>query len=158
MGGGGFMPTASIIFRRRALKKLPNWFYEEAPIGDYFIQVLMSHHGGALFFPKILSIYRVNARGSWTNSMKNSSNQFDFKRKMLKSLSLLNSELTGKYQHEIKVMIYKSIRSALFMDMPHVNKRELLNYADLNLRQSIVLWFIITFPKISGYMRKRIKT
>jgi len=64
LGGGGFMPTQSLILRAGVLKNPPDWFYKY-PI-DYFIQILGSVGNGGLYIPSIFSAYRVNAEGSWS--------------------------------------------------------------------------------------------
>lgn len=67
-GGGGFMPTASIMFRKdNVVDNIPGWF-QSAPIGDFYIQVIGSIMGGALFLPDISVVYRVNSIGSWSSS------------------------------------------------------------------------------------------
>lgn len=65
-GGGGFMPTASLMVKANVAKTLPHWF-ERAPIGDYYLQVWCSIGSGALFLPETTCVYRVNAIGSWTS-------------------------------------------------------------------------------------------
>jgi len=57
LGGGGFMPTPSLMLRADTLKNAPDWFYEY-PI-DYFIQILGSIHNGGLYIPSVFSAYRV---------------------------------------------------------------------------------------------------
>lgn len=65
-GGGGFMPTASLMIKADVAKTLPHWF-ARAPIGDYYLQVWCSIGGGALFLPETTCVYRINAIGSWTS-------------------------------------------------------------------------------------------
>lgn len=68
-GGGGFMPTASLFFRKKIMDSTPDWFHT-APVGDYYIQILSSVNGGAVFFPSCSIVYRVNAIGSWSAARK----------------------------------------------------------------------------------------
>lgn len=58
-GRGAFMPTASILVRRKAL--VP---YLRTPIGDSYIQGLGSLRGGAIYLPEIMSVYREMTSGS----------------------------------------------------------------------------------------------
>lgn len=69
MGGGG-MATASIMIRADILKNLPEW-YMYAPVGDYFIQILGSAKGGALYLNDITAVYRTGAEGSWSVARSN---------------------------------------------------------------------------------------
>ena len=68
-GGGGFMPTASLLFRRAVIDIIPEWF-STAPIGDYYIQLLGSLKSGALYISDFSVVYRVNAIGSWSAKKK----------------------------------------------------------------------------------------
>ncbi|MDP5189399.1 glycosyltransferase [Rheinheimera baltica] len=68
-GGGGYMPTASILIRSAVLKHLPNWF-SSAPVGDYYLQMLGAQKGGAVYLPHAMCCYRRKAENSWTLSTK----------------------------------------------------------------------------------------
>ncbi|HHR5883321.1 TPA: glycosyltransferase [Providencia alcalifaciens] len=68
-GGGGFMPTASMMFRIEALKSLPKFFYT-APVEDYFLQICTSLNNGAIYIPDTTCVYRINTIGSWTSQRK----------------------------------------------------------------------------------------
>lgn len=69
-GGGGFMPTPSIVMRKSALDKLPDWF-DKAPVGDFYFQIFCSIQNGALYLPDDFSTYRFFSESSWTkNSFK----------------------------------------------------------------------------------------
>lgn len=70
LGGGFFMPTASLFIKSKILKNMPEWF-KNAPVGDYYIQVIAAMEGGALYLPIKSCCYRMNAVGSWTNKNKN---------------------------------------------------------------------------------------
>lgn len=71
-GGGGFMPTASLMFRRSVVNRIPDWF-SIAPIGDYYIQIIGSINGGAIYIPDLSVVYRRNSVGSWSEAKKNKS-------------------------------------------------------------------------------------
>tara|TARA_B110000483_G_C17977187_1_gene458267 strand:+ start:123 stop:428 length:306 start_codon:yes stop_codon:yes gene_type:complete len=65
-GDEGFSPTNSLIFIRKALLKLPKWFYEDTHAGDLYRQIFVSMNGGALYIPQNMTVYRVNSMGSWS--------------------------------------------------------------------------------------------
>lgn len=65
-GGGGYMPTASLMIRKSSIYPFPDWFIEKAPVGDAFLQVMGSQSSGALFLPEVCSAYRLFAVGSRT--------------------------------------------------------------------------------------------
>ncbi|MDP2562111.1 glycosyltransferase [Psychrobium sp. 1_MG-2023] len=64
-GGSGFIPTASIFLRKSILANLPNWF-SNAPVGDYYIQML-SGTGGAQYLNFQTCVYRVQSKNSWSS-------------------------------------------------------------------------------------------
>lgn len=61
----GFIPTASFMFRRENLKRMPEW-YEKCFVGDWPLKLLMTSFGYAYFMDENMSIYRKNAKGSVT--------------------------------------------------------------------------------------------
>lgn len=65
--GGGFMPTASIFFKKNIVSKIPDWF-ETAPVGDIYLQIIASIKDGAAYLPDVTSVYRLNSIGSWSES------------------------------------------------------------------------------------------
>ena len=73
-GGGEFCPTASVIVAKEVVEDLPEWV-RKAPYVDYFVQILGSVKGGALYIDRPMSVYRVNRIGSWTSMA------FDLKKK-----------------------------------------------------------------------------
>lgn len=66
-GGGGAMPTASIFFRKSVISIIPEWF-ETAPIGDIYLQIIASMNAGAAYIPDVTVVYRLNSIGSWSES------------------------------------------------------------------------------------------
>jgi glycosyltransferase involved in cell wall biosynthesis len=103
LGGGGFSPTASTIFHREVIENLPE-FFEETPVGDYYMQILGAVHGGALYIDRVMSVYRQGIEGSWSHEMKNI--DIDKKIKLhhayMKALHDLDMHLNGEFHKEIE--------------------------------------------------------
>lgn len=72
-GGGGFMPTASLMMSAEIAKTVPHWFIS-APIGDFYLQILSSLSGGAIYLPDTTCVYRLEAVGSWSTQKSRLSN------------------------------------------------------------------------------------
>lgn len=66
---GAFCPTASLVLKRKIFDRLPDWFYEKAPVGDYYLQVFGALSGGALYLPPAMAVYRAFASNSWSSSL-----------------------------------------------------------------------------------------
>ncbi|UPT76813.1 glycosyltransferase [Sulfurovum sp. XGS-02] len=111
LGGGGFCPTASLIFEKEAVLNLPQW-YEEAPFGDYFLQIFGSIKGGALYIDRPMSVYRRNAAGSWSVSMLNIENKEKEFQRILKSYNDMDSYFNQQFHAEIL-----QIKSELYLEM-----------------------------------------
>ena len=65
LGGGGYCPTASIMFRSSAIPDIRSCV-EKAPVSDKFVQIVASLNGGALFVPDPMAVYRSGHQGAWT--------------------------------------------------------------------------------------------
>lgn len=116
-GSGSFCPTASTIYKKSVLDKIPDWF-NDSPVGDYFLQIFGSFNGGALYINKIMSIYRQGVDGAWSSSMKSLDVQEQFFRRMVSSLDNLDIFLDRKYHNEIygmKIHRYQTM-AMLYLD------------------------------------------
>lgn len=87
LGGGGFMPTASIVFHKEIIPCITRFFKDapEAPIGDYYLQVLATAPGGALYLPWVNAVYRRGTAGSWSNTVKLSENRINWANGVLRA-------------------------------------------------------------------------
>ena len=101
LGGGGFCPSASLVFRKEVAANLPHFFYD-MPVGDYFLQIFGSLNGGILYINKVMSVYRQGVAESWSSSMTNIDKRVEFYHKYTKSLDELDVYLELKYQKEIR--------------------------------------------------------
>lgn len=102
LGGGHFIPTMSIILRREVISQIISFFQiaKDAPIGDYYLQTVGSLHGGALYLPDIMSIYRQGDPQSWSERKKNNSNfQPIFYFAHINTLSILDCFTDYKYSY-----------------------------------------------------------
>ncbi|WP_147402480.1 glycosyltransferase family 2 protein [Aeromonas veronii] len=94
-GGGGFMPTASLMVRAERVKIIPDWF-KSAPIGDFYLQVWCSLSSGAIYLPDETCVYRLNSVGSWTEQ-KNRLNDHEIIAKSKENEFCLNE--LARYGH-----------------------------------------------------------
>lgn len=101
LGGGGFMPTASLMIKRAALMDLPDFFYKLAPVGDYYLQVMASLNG-ALFFPEVFTKYRFMHNGSWSRSQLDSQVASERFYRSCKAMKALGSFLPDIYLDTVK--------------------------------------------------------
>ncbi|MBD8167376.1 glycosyltransferase family 2 protein [Erwinia persicina] len=91
---GQFAPTSSYFFRSTLKDKFPSWF-NEAPVGDLFMEIYGMQHCG-LYMPDIMSVYRADSSGSWSETIKNDLNKFtDRHLKIAELLIKTKAEIRG---------------------------------------------------------------
>jgi len=71
LGGGGYCPTASIMFRSSIIPDIISCV-GNAPVSDKFVQIVASLGSGALFLPQTMAVYRAGHEGAWTRRINNS--------------------------------------------------------------------------------------
>lgn len=64
-GGGILFHTSSFMYRHRYRQEIPDCYYI-SDVGDYPLAIHMSTCGHIHYIGKIMSMYRVNTPGSWT--------------------------------------------------------------------------------------------
>ncbi len=124
-GGGGFMPTASLFIHKEIILNLPDWF-QEAPVGDFYIQILGSMVHGALYLPSISCCYRVGAVGSWSQNKnhKNINKLIDHRRKH----SLCFNRLATDYKNYWFTFKYLNFKINLRILLGFLKRTEILNF------------------------------
>ncbi|WGC18860.1 glycosyltransferase [Enterobacter ludwigii] len=91
---GQFAPTASYMFKRSIIDKLPAWF-TECCVGDLFLELYSMKNGG-IYLPEPMSVYRVNTIGSWSEVIRNDIRKFTERHlNIVKYLELAKSDFEG---------------------------------------------------------------
>ena len=99
-GGGGFVATNSLFYRRELLENQPE-FRRYCPL-DYALQIQGALRGGMLYLPDNMAVYRALVPGSWSVRM-NKSNYTDSQRNKIKRmLDMVDEETQGKYTKTIQ--------------------------------------------------------
>ena len=164
LGEGGFCPTASIIISKEVASNLPS-FFNDAPVGDYFLQIFGSLNGGALYVDKVMSVYRQGVDGSWSDSMKNIDNRRklynDFNKTLYKLKNFLDEKYNKLYHLEMCKVISKSHYSfalACFnLNMFEEFKKSMeLSYKTYDLGSFIysVYYRLRSFPLLINILKK----
>ncbi|WP_368885025.1 glycosyltransferase family 2 protein [Providencia vermicola] len=140
-----FFPTASFFFRKKLMSCLPKWFYTDAPVGDYYMQLYFSFPNGCLYTPNNMVIYRRNTPNSWSERTNELKYLADLnKRKFL--INNLKLDFGSNLHLDIKKVIY--IKSMLSISIR--NKKILLT--------SKLLWEILKLtPTILKYNTLKMK-
>lgn len=163
LGDGGFMPTNSLIFKKKIIKELPKWFYEIAPVGDYYLQIFAARNAGALYINQTMAIYRKGHAESWSHSMKSIETLKQYRIKTDICYNYLFKEFNNEYNDEIKTMISRSNLSTLSkVQLPMRYKINLYNEKKdiFSLKQKIMWKLIFSKPYINiiiSYLYNKIK-
>lgn len=104
-GGGGFMPTCSLVIHSSIFKNLPTWFFDTAPVGDVFLQILGSIGNGALYLPEFTSVYRIASEGSWTAAHRNEDNIMKNRLNVIKCFQFINDSTSYRYNESFDYLV-----------------------------------------------------
>lgn len=158
--GGNFCPTASIVCRQELWSNLPSFFYN-VPTGDYFIQILGSLNGGALYIDRFMSVYRKGVPSSWSTSMKNIEEKEKWSHDLVASLNDLNIYFDKKYHNEIEQVISEHYyRLALYyfnLGMYKKFKKSIESSSNIHKLDYItyyIYYYFRSVPELIKYFRK----
>jgi glycosyltransferase involved in cell wall biosynthesis len=155
VGGGSFMPTVSIVLNRYVIENLPEWFMQ-ASVEDYFLQILGSLNGGALYFNETMAVYRANLKGSWTNKMNNKDFQLNFYLLHLETLELADTYIKTYADEFMSVkrvftnLVLKD-RSFEIKAKKDLYKKQCKN---LNLRDKLLWNLVYSVPSVRNTLSK----
>lgn len=113
IGDGDFCPTASLIFKKELLDKLPSWYFTIAPVGDYYLQIFGSINGGLLYTNRLMSAYRTHGN-NWSTTQKDNKNKLAFIKANLNTLDHLYRSLNSKFKLEIEIIKNRNVSKVCF--------------------------------------------
>lgn len=145
LGGGGFCPTASLIIDRSVFERIPEWFWD-VPVGDYFLQILASLSGGALYLKDVMSVYRIGSMGSWSVRMENDENYaYSYLIRILKSIEDINNYTNKKYQNEFDIIKKKVCFFMCRNPVLSIEKRKQIFIANKQIfgYKRKILWYLL---------------
>ncbi len=99
-------------------------FAKEAPMLDYYIQILGSIDKGALFIPDVMSVYRKGVEASWTSKITNTIKGNDYLIVRLKKISANNK--LNEFTNNNYTQAFSSINQKETM--------RLLKYIDIDIK------------------------
>ena len=101
LGGGSFITTNSLVFKRELIYNSPKWI-EDCPVGDLPLVLILATKGRIGYINEVMSVYNIRTKGSWSSSMNENKlknkNHFD---NMLKMWSDFDKWTNYRYHHWI---------------------------------------------------------
>jgi len=154
LGGGEFMPTASIVINKVIVSRIISFFDLAlyALVEDYFIQILGAENGGALYLSEIMSVYRINATGSFSERLKKDSQFLRlFAISFLDNLKKIDAFTNYKYTESITIRIRQAVSDIIIsLQYDSKTKENIFNlYKNEISFIDKILWYTI-FKHSSG--------
>ena len=95
------MHTSSLMFRKKDVKRLPDYF-NDSLVGDLTLKLYLLSIGDCYHIDKVMSFYRKNSSGSWTLNQKN--NKKILNNNFLNEIKVYNSfNKESKYQYDSEI-------------------------------------------------------
>lgn len=66
LANGNYIHTPSVLYRNHLIPKLPDYF-NNAPVGDYFLHMLNAKYGKIKYFDENMAVYRVHDTSYWSS-------------------------------------------------------------------------------------------
>lgn len=95
-GGGGFVATNSLFYRKELNDTIPK--FRQYLMLDYALQIQGSLRNGMLYLKDYMSDYRYNSTNSWTSTMRtNIEKRYEHINKFIRMCEILDEETGYKY-------------------------------------------------------------
>lgn len=144
-GGGGFVPTASLMFRSTMIET-----YYRVMALDYAWQIYGSLRGGMLYLAEPTCVYRVAVSGSWSARTRTDTTLRDrYARRVEEMLNELDKDTQGKYSAAIEGRLVFDRVARLFIDRKYkeiLAPENRIGYKKLLFKQKLKVRVCAIFP------------
>ena len=136
LGGGGFIHTGSIVLNRLVIPRVIAFFdiAPEAPVGDYYVQMLGAEHGGALYLSDVMSVYRSAVPGSWSVRQRENYNNTRprFIRSSITSIDKLDLFTNNKYSKLFDIKKRRYYSGTIISPRLDINTKKIIIEGNMN--------------------------
>lgn len=117
--------TNTYVFRN-GLVNLTSNIFTSSPVGDIPLRIMLSLEGSVHYFIQPMSVYRVNARNSWTERNKRDKNKAaNILLRMVDLYNAIDMETKGKYQVILKDKIDNCLLDSFVLSHRHFGVKSL---------------------------------
>jgi len=67
---GNYIHTCSVVFRNNLFPEFPKYF-NQSPVGDYFLHMLNARYGTIKYIDEIMGVYRLHGTSVWSSKTQN---------------------------------------------------------------------------------------
>lgn len=145
--GGSFCPTASIIYPRKMMEYIPD-FYMRAHVGDYPLQMILASLGKVYYIDETMAVYRTNVNGSWTKGILSGKDVFqnivNNIENDIKLLEEFNEFTNFKYDEFVKIKIKECKFNILVIngDLKRLKSEKYINmFKNLSIKSKMKIYF-----------------
>jgi glycosyltransferase involved in cell wall biosynthesis len=160
LGGGEFMPTASIVFNKIIVSRITSFFEltHHAYVGDYFIQILGAENGGALYLSDVMCVYRKNAGGSFSERiLKDSKFLSTSELSFLNTLNKIDEFTDNKYTEPLTVK-KRQVVSGIIISLQHDSRAKENTFNlyrnNISIRDKILWYTLFKHPNVVKILKK----
>ena len=152
-GDGSLFCTNTMFFRSKYVRDLPSFYYN-APIKDFPLTIFLSLKGEVYCINDVMSVYRKNAIGSWSNNMSSGNytiKQNKFFHQLKNMFDEIKTYTNHKFDKEIDMFLLRKELDILVNTQQYdiiknnSNKFELL-YKSGNLKDRIKHYLKVKNP------------
>ena len=108
IGGGGFCPTASLVFRTQYIQYGYPDFCINCHTGDFPLQLYLSTKGKIFYFSEEMSAYRHTTSGSWSKNFKNTDLSVKIKKWMSEYVMIDGINALHEYKYASAVIRWQT--------------------------------------------------
>ncbi|NFI94752.1 glycosyltransferase [Clostridium botulinum] len=158
--GGALSPTASIIYPKKLVEDMPE-FYMDAHVGDYPLQMILASKGYVYYINEIMSAYRIGDNGSWTRRMyfneNGKLNAINNNNNNIKLLNEFNKYTKYKYSNSVgkKILIHYGNIALINGNLKKLKSKQYEDYyKDIKTKEKIKLFAKYYWPNLCEKLAK----
>lgn len=107
LGGGSFMPTASMVLRTKICHNFPAWVFR-SPVGDIPLMLVLAEQGKIGYIKDVMSVYRVMTANSWSRGMVQWERQKEHNFAITRMWREFDAWTRKRYTLYVKIKIFKN--------------------------------------------------
>ena len=150
-GEGGFLPTASLFFRKEiVLDPMP---FQKTWNIDYSLQIRGALRGGIVFVAKTMALYRFYTVGSWSSKKNDKTVLETLNNKRKEMLNELNKDTDELYKEVIDKRLRKNEFNKLIKEnnfSQAIGKEYKVYIAEMSISKRIKLYFKAFFSRLTS--------
>lgn len=125
LGGGGFMATNSMVYRKSKLPVEEPYWSRNTPVGDLPLMLKLASSGDVAYLDRVMSVYRICVPGSWTATSKTFHYQIRLIRRMDHLWKGYDEWTNFKYHTQVMKMRRDNIAGIFMFTLSYLKRKAL---------------------------------